>query len=60
MKEYEIHANVSYVSGGTRYYNCYLDYVQAASKAEAKRIYKAQLAAEGTRLENVEIVEVEI
>lgn len=60
MKEYEIHANVSYVSGGTRYQNCYLDYVRATNKAEAKRIYKAELAADGIRLESAEIVEVEI
>ena len=57
MKEFEIHAAVSYVSGGTRYHDCYLEYVNASTSAEAKRIYKAQLKAEGIRLESAEIIE---
>lgn len=57
MKEYEIHASVSYIAGGERKYNCYCDYVNANTKAEAKRIYKKELAAEGIRLESAEIYE---
>lgn len=57
MKEYEIHASVSYISGGTRYYDCYLDYVAANTKAEAKKIYKASLKADGIRLESADIIE---
>lgn len=57
MKEYEIHACVSYVSGGTRYRDCYLEYVNANSEAEAKKIYKAQLKADGIRLESADIIE---
>lgn len=43
MKEFEIHAAVSYVSGGTRYHDCYIDYVNANTAAEAKKIYRAEL-----------------
>lgn len=57
MKEFEIHAAVSYVSGGERYHDCYLEYVNASTSAEAKRIYKAQLKTEGIRLESAEIIE---
>lgn len=57
MKEYEIHASVSYISGGTRYHDCYLDYVNAANKREARKIYKAELAEAGIRVEHMEIVE---
>ena len=57
MKEYEIHASVSYVSGGTRYYDCYLDYVNAESKTEAREIYKADLAKDGIRVERMDVVE---
>lgn len=57
MREYEIHASVSYIAGGTRYYNYYLEYITASSKAEARKILKAQYAAEGIRLENADIIE---
>ncbi len=57
MKEYEIHASVSYVSGGTRYYDAYLDYVNAGSKKEASKIYKESLAKDGIRVERMEIIE---
>lgn len=57
MKEFEIHAEVSYMSGGTRYHNCYRDYVNANTAAEAKKIYKEQLKAEGIRLESADIIE---
>lgn len=57
MREYEIHASVSYVAGGTRYYNCYHEYITASSKAEARKILKAQYASEGIRLEYADILE---
>ena len=57
MKEFEIHAAVSYVSGGTRYHDCYLEYVNANTAAEAKKIYRAELKADGIRLESADIIE---
>ena len=58
MREYEIHATVSYISGGAKYYNCYCEYVNANSKADARKIYKAQLAEEDIKLVSAEIWEV--
>jgi len=57
MKEFEIHAFISYVSGGTRYHDCYVEYVTAKNETEAKKIYREQLKAEGIRLERAEIIE---
>ena len=42
MKEYEIHISASYnTDGGTKEWNCFTEYVNANSEAEAKRIKKA-------------------
>ena len=50
MKEYEIHIAASYTtSGGSKEWNAFTEYVTAASAAEAKRILKAELKAEGYR-----------
>ena len=48
MKEYEIHVSASYTtSGGSKEWNCFTEYVNANTKAEAKRILKEQLKADG-------------
>lgn len=48
MKEYEIHVSASYVTdGGSKEWNAFTEYVEAKSAAEAKRILKAELKAEG-------------
>lgn len=56
-REYEIHASVSYISGGTRYYDVYLEYIKAVSKTEARKAYKAELAKDGIRVEHMDIIE---
>lgn len=57
MKDFEVHAFVSYVSGGTRYHDCYTEYVTAKNKAEAKKVCRERLKSEGIRLERAEILE---
>ena len=48
MKEYEIHVSASYTtSGGTKEWNCFTEYVTAKSPAEARKILRAELRAEG-------------
>ena len=48
MKEYEIHVSASYVTdGGSKEWNAFTEYMNANSAAEAKRILKADLKAEG-------------
>lgn len=48
MKEYEIHVCASYrTDGGSKEWNCFKEYVNADTAAEAKRILKAQLKEEG-------------
>jgi hypothetical protein len=48
MKEYEIHVCASYrTDGGNKEWNCFKEYVNADTAAEAKRILKAQLKEEG-------------
>ena len=48
MKEYEIHVAASYMTdGGSKEWNAFTEYVEAKSAAEAKRILKAELKAEG-------------
>jgi len=48
MKEYEIHVCASYkTDGGSKEWNCFTEYRNANTAAEAKRILKAELRAEG-------------
>ena len=48
MKEYEIHVSSSYTtSGGSKEWNAFTEYVNANSAAEAKRILRAELKADG-------------
>ena len=48
MKEYEIHISASYnTDGGTKEWSYFTEYVNANSAAEAKRIKKAELKADG-------------
>lgn len=58
MKEYEIHVSASYTtSGGSKEWNAFKEYVEAASAAEAKRILKAQLKADGYHNISMEAIE---
>ena len=48
MTEYEIHVSASYkTDGGSKEWNAFTEYVIADSAAEAKRILKADLKADG-------------
>lgn len=58
MKEYEIHVSASYVTdGGSKEWNAFTEYVEAKSAAEAKRILKAELKAEGYRNITMDAIE---
>ena len=58
MKEYEIHVSASYTtSGGSKEWNCFKEYVRANSAAEAKRILKAELKADGYRNITMDAIE---
>lgn len=47
MKEFEIKVFASYISGGTKYYNCFKEYVNAESGTAAKKILKEALKKDG-------------
>ena len=48
MKEYEIHVSASYkTDGGSKEWNYFTEYRNAKTAAEAKRILKEELRAEG-------------
>ena len=48
MKEYEIHVSASYTTdGGSKEWNCFTEYRDAHSAAEAKRILRTELKEEG-------------
>lgn len=48
MKEYEIHYAASYTTdGGSKESNANTEYVNASAPAEARKILRAQLRAEG-------------
>ena len=58
MKEYEIHVSASYVTdGGSKEWNAFTKYVEAKSAAEAKRILKAELKAEGYKNITMDAIE---
>ena len=58
MKEYEIYVSASYTtSGGSKEWNCFKEYVSANSAAEAKRILKAELKADGYRNITMDAIE---
>lgn len=58
MKEYEIHVSASYTtSGGSKEWNAFTEYVNANTKAEAKRILKAELKADGYRNITMDAIE---
>ena len=59
MKEFEIHVSASYVtSGGSKEWNCFKEYVNAGTAAEAKKILRAELKAEGYKNITMEAIEV--
>lgn len=48
MKEFEIHVSASYMTdGGTKEWNAFTEYVNADTTAEARKILRAELRAEG-------------
>ena len=48
MKEYEIFVSASYVTdGSSKEWNAFTEYVKAKNAAEAKRLLKAELKADG-------------
>lgn len=58
MKEYEIYVSASYTtSGGSKEWNAFTEYVSANSAAEAKRILKAELKAEGYKNVTMDAIE---
>ena len=57
MKEYEIHASVTYTSqGGTQEYDSFLEYVTAKNASEAKKILRADLKADGFTTLNMDAI----
>lgn len=59
MKEYEIHVSASYItSGGSKEWNCFKEYVNAPTSAEAKKILRAELKAEGYKNITMDAIEV--
>lgn len=58
MKTYEIHVSASYVTdSGSREWNCFREYVEAATAAAAKKALRAELKAGGYK--NIEMDAVE-
>lgn len=58
MTEYEIHVSASYkTSGGTIEWNCFTEYVEAESKAEAKTRLREELKQQGYRAIKMDAVE---
>jgi len=48
MKEYEIKVSASYITdGGSKEWNAFKEYVTAKTPAEARKILRAELKAEG-------------
>ncbi len=58
MTEYEIHVSASYrTSGGTIEWNCFTEYVEAESEAEAKARLREELKQQGYRVIKMDAVE---
>lgn len=58
MKTYEIHISASYITdGGSKEWNCFKEYVEAATAAEAKKQIKAELKADGYKNITMEAIE---
>ena len=50
MTEYEIKVSASYITdGGSKEWNCFKEYIEARTAAEAKKILRAELRKEGYR-----------
>lgn len=59
MREFEIFVSASYMTdGGSKEWNAFKEYVKANSEAEAKRILKAELKADGYKNIEMEAIEV--
>ena len=58
MTEYEIHVSASYrTSGGTIEWNCFTEYVEAESEAEAKARLREELKQQGYHVIKMDAVE---
>lgn len=56
MKEYELHVSVSYVTdGGSKQYDSYLEYVNANTMRDAKKIVRDQFRACGIKILSMEV-----
>lgn len=59
MKEFEIQVYASYTTdGGSKHYNCFKEYVNAPTTAEAKRTLRAELKADGYKNIKMNAIEV--
>lgn len=58
MKEFEIRVSASYIAAGSKYWNCFKEYVTAKNKTEARKILKAELKEDGYKNIEMEILEV--
>jgi hypothetical protein len=47
MKTFEIFVSASYIVSGSKHSNCFKEYVDARSAAEAKKALRASLKADG-------------
>ncbi len=58
MTEYEIHVSASYrTNGGTIEWNCFTEYVEAESEAEAKVRLREELKQQGYHVIKMDAVE---
>ena len=58
MKNYEIRVSASYTTdGGTKEWNCFKEYIEANTAAEAKKILRAELKADGYKNISMEAIE---
>lgn len=47
MKNFEIFVSASYISAGSKHSNCFKEYVEARTAAEAQKSLRAALKADG-------------
>lgn len=60
MTQFEIHVSASYITEGQeKAWNCFKEYVEAKSAAEAKKSLRAELKAEGYKNISMEAIECE-
>lgn len=47
MKEYEVHVYAGYMVNDHKEYNCFKEYVEAETEAQAKKLVRAELKKDG-------------